>query len=92
MEFMALANHNPAIRAETVAFGERIRRIGLDGIQRNLGQSDSTPEAATPLALGIAVSALGMNLGMEATLGISGDRRGSRLIMPAARSTGPTRE
>jgi AcrR family transcriptional regulator len=72
MEFMALANHNQAIRAETVAFGERIRRMGLEGIARNLGQSDGAPEAATPLALGIAVSALGMNLGMEATLGITG--------------------
>lgn len=72
MEFMALANHNGAIRAETVAFGERIRRIGLEGIQRNLGQSSDAPDAVTPIALGIAVSALGMNLGMEATLGISG--------------------
>jgi len=69
MEFMALANHNPAIRAETVAFGERIRRIGLEGIQRTLGPS---PGEASPIALAMAVSALGMNLGMEATLGISG--------------------
>ena len=71
MEFMALANHNPAIRAETVAFGERMRRVGLEGIRRNLGQP-GVPDAATPIALGIAVSALGMNLGMESTLGISG--------------------
>lgn len=71
MEFMALANHNPAIRAETVAFGERMRRVGLEGIQRNLAQS-GLPDAASPIALGIAVSALGMNLGMESTLGISG--------------------
>lgn len=72
MEFMALANHNPAIREETVAFGERIRRMGLDGIRSNLGETGAPTEAATPIALGIAVSALGMNLGMEATLGISG--------------------
>ncbi len=72
MEFMALANHNEAIRAETVAFGERMRRVGLEGIQRNLGQEGAAPDAATPIALGIAVSALGMNLGMESTLGISG--------------------
>ena len=70
MEFMALANHNPSIRAESVAFGERMRRVGLEGIQRTLG--DDVPDAATPIALGIAVSALGMNLGMESTLGISG--------------------
>lgn len=72
MEFMALANHNPAIRAETVAFGERIRRIGLEGIRSNLAETGAPAEAATPIALGIAVSALGMNLGMEATLGIAG--------------------
>lgn len=70
MEFLALANHNAAIRAETVAFGERMRRVGLEGIQRTLGPG--APDTATPIALGIAVSALGMNLGMESTLGISG--------------------
>lgn len=101
MEFMALANHNPAIRAETVAFGERIRRIGLDGIQRNLDRTAAAPDAASPLALGIAVSALGMNLGMEATLGIAGghaelralvewclDRLESPELSPAARTAG----
>ncbi|MGE3693415.1 MAG: TetR/AcrR family transcriptional regulator [Novosphingobium sp.] len=72
MEFLALANHNAAIRAETVAFGERVRRIGLAAIQANLEQSGTAPDAATPLALAIAVSSLGMNLGMEATLGIAG--------------------
>lgn len=72
MEFMALANHNAAIRAETVAYGERIRRIGLDGIRRDLERSKAVPDPATPLALTIAVASLGMNVGMEATLGIAG--------------------
>ena len=72
MEFMALANHNAAIRAETVAFGERMRQIGLNGIQQNLDRQNLPPELATPLAIIMAVSSLGMNVGMEATLGISG--------------------
>ncbi len=72
MEFMALANHNAAIRAETVAFGERIRRIGLEGFERQLTQTGTPPDVATPLAITLAVASLGMNVGMELALGISG--------------------
>lgn len=72
MEFMALANHNEAIRAETVVFGERVRRMGLDGIAHYLDRSGLPADIATPLALALSVFSLGMNVGMEATLGISG--------------------
>lgn len=75
MEFMALANHNPAIRAETVVFGERVRRIGLEAIAPHLANRGLPPEVANPIAATMAVASMGMNFGMEATLGISGGHR-----------------
>jgi hypothetical protein len=81
MEFLALANHNEAIRKETVAFGESIRRVGLE---RAAAQIDATPmgrEMFSPLAVTQAISAIGSIVGLEASLGIAGGHAETRAMV-----------
>jgi AcrR family transcriptional regulator len=81
MEFMAMANHNEIIRAETIAFGELIRRIGLD---EAAAQIDATPqgrEMFSPLAVTQAISAIGSIVGLETTLGIHGGHEETRTMV-----------
>lgn len=81
MEFMAMANHNEAIRAETVEFGEHIRRIGL---AEAAAQIDATPmgrEMFSPFAVTQAIAAIGSTVGLETTLGIEGGHRETRAMV-----------
>lgn len=81
MEFMAMANHNDAIRAETIAFGEEVRRIGL---AETAAQIEATPqghEMFSPLAVTQAISAIGTTVGLETTLGISGGHDETRAMV-----------
>jgi AcrR family transcriptional regulator len=81
MEFMAMANHNEAIRAETVVFGEQLRRIGLEQVA---GQIDATPlgrEMFSALAVTQAIAAIGSTVGLETTLGIAGGHDETRAMV-----------
>ncbi|MBW8753242.1 MAG: TetR/AcrR family transcriptional regulator [Sphingomonadales bacterium] len=81
MEFMAMANHNEAIRAETVAFGESIRRVGL---AEAAAQIDGTPmgrEMFSPFAVTQAIAAIGSTVGLETTLGINGGHQETRAMV-----------
>lgn len=75
MEYMALANHNEAIRAETIAFGERIRRVKLGSLSDQLRRSGLEPHVFTPFAIAMTLESLGGILGFEDALGISGGHR-----------------
>ena len=72
LEYMAMSNHNPAIRAETIAFGERIRRLVAQRLSGRLGPALPDVDVFTPFAISMAFSAIGGILGFEAALGISG--------------------
>jgi AcrR family transcriptional regulator len=81
MEFMAMANHNDAIRAETTAFGEQIRRIGL---AEAAAQIDATPqgrEMFSPMAVTQAIAAIGSTVGIETTLDIHGGHQETRAMV-----------
>lgn len=69
VEYMALSNHNEAIRAETVAFGERLRITGLERLH---------PDGLDPLALTTVVRSIASIIGMETALGISGGHQATR--------------
>ncbi len=75
MEYMALANHNEAIRSETIEFGERIRRVKLRGLSQQLPGTDLDPDVFTPFAIAMAIASMGGILGFEDALGISGGHR-----------------
>lgn len=81
VEFMALANHNEAIRRETVEFGERWRRAGLARIERSLGSDLPDAEKMNPFALFMAIQSIGSILGMEVALGISGGHAETRALV-----------
>jgi AcrR family transcriptional regulator len=66
MEFMAMANHNAAIRAETIEFGEQIRRIGLEEAAARIDAAPIGREMFSPLALTQAIAAIGSTVGIEA--------------------------
>jgi AcrR family transcriptional regulator len=81
MEFLAMANHNEAIRKETVAFGEHIRRVGLERAAAQIDSVAMGPEMFSPFAVTMAISAIGGILGLEATLGISGGHAETRAMV-----------
>lgn len=72
MEFLVMANHNEAIRAETIAVGEESRRLGLDKIAQLLERTKLDQSVFGALAVTMAISAIGGIMGLEAALGISG--------------------
>ena len=72
MEFMGLANHNDAIRAVTIDFGEKLRRIGLGEAAAGIDASAMGAEVFSPLAVTQAIAAIGSTVGIEAALGIQG--------------------
>lgn len=72
IEYMALANHNEAIRRETIEFGERWRRIGLAQVADQISDAVADNHALNAFAVTMAISSIGSIIGMEAALGISG--------------------
>jgi AcrR family transcriptional regulator len=72
MEFLVMANHNEAIRAETIAIGEEGRRVGLDRIAQLLARTNLDSQVFNPMAVMMAISSIGGIVGLESALGISG--------------------
>jgi AcrR family transcriptional regulator len=72
MEFLAMANHNEAIRDLTVKFGEEIRRYGLERLDFPLVKPDSGTSAINPFAVTMALTSIGSILGLETAIGITG--------------------
>jgi AcrR family transcriptional regulator len=81
MEYLALANHNEAIRLETIEFGERSRRVEVDRLADHIKQASPNPEAATPFAVIMAITYVAHLLGFEATLGLRGGHREIRELV-----------
>lgn len=72
MEFMALSNHNEAIRAETIRFGEEFRKFNLDSLAPTVGAIAPEGGTVTPAAIMMVLNYVGSLLGLETALGISG--------------------
>jgi AcrR family transcriptional regulator len=81
LEYMALSNHNQLIRAETIAFGERVRRIVVERLAPQLRQASPDPQVFTPFGIAVTVYLMGGILGIEEALGISGGHREAEAIM-----------
>ncbi len=81
MEFLGLANHNEAIRAETVAFGERLRRIGLDRVDLHGAPAALDRDVFSPFAVTQVIAAIGGIVGLESTLGIAGGHAETRALV-----------
>lgn len=81
MEYMAMANHNETIRAETAAFGERVRRVELGRLSERLKQAAPDSEVFIPFAITTAIASIGGTLGLESALGISGGHGETRALV-----------
>ena len=81
MEYLALANHNELIRRETIEFGERLRRVGVDNLAEGIKQTVPDGEAVTAPGVIMAITYIAHLLGFEATLGIRGGHKETRVLM-----------
>jgi len=70
-EYMAMANHNKAIRAETIAFGERIHRLEAEMLSSQSKRATPNAKVFTPLAITTVIASIAHSLGFESVLGIS---------------------
>jgi hypothetical protein len=79
---MALSNHNELIRAETAAFGEQLRKTGLEQLATT-AQASATldPGVLTPMALTTAIRSIAGIIGMETALGISGGHQETQALV-----------
>ncbi|CAN7270027.1 TetR/AcrR family transcriptional regulator [Phenylobacterium sp. LjRoot225] len=72
LEYMAMSNHNAVVRAETIAFGERIRHVVAERLRSKLQDASLHPEIFTPMGVAMSVVLMGGILGFESALGLSG--------------------
>ena len=80
-EFLSMANHNDAIRSRTIAFGEHVRRLGLDRLEERFRRPDDGKEAVTPFAVTMAITSIGSILGLETAIGITGGHAETRALI-----------
>lgn len=71
VEYMALANHNEAIRSETRLFGERLRRMQAKAIPRLPKKLVIETDTCPPAVISMALNAIANTLIMEAGFGMS---------------------
>lgn len=81
MEYLALSNHNELIRRETIEFGERSRRIGLDKVAERLEQTTPDEESVAPIGVITAITYIVHLVGFEATLGLRGGHKEVRVLV-----------
>lgn len=81
LEFMAMANHSELIRAEKIAFGERVRAHLAEHLQAHLRQATPDPAVFTPFAISMALASIGGILGFETALGIPGGHAETRALV-----------
>jgi len=81
LEYIALSNHNRLVRAETIEFGERIRRVVVDKLSQRLREASPDPTVFTPFGIIVAISMIGNILGFESALGISGGHQETKNIV-----------
>jgi AcrR family transcriptional regulator len=72
LEFVALANHRKAIRAEIASYAERFRTMQLTAISSILGERGSLPNGITPTTVLVAMAGISQLVALERALGVSG--------------------
>jgi TetR/AcrR family transcriptional regulator len=71
MEFAALANHRPAIRAEVNEYAERFRRLQIEALSGVFHGAGIDTDALPPAALVLVLQSISRFLVMEHALGMS---------------------
>lgn len=81
VEFMALANHRKAIKAEIAAYAERFRREQVDALASILEKYGVDPEEFPPDAALVLVTAISRILAMEEGLGLTTGHTETRALV-----------
>jgi len=71
-EFLSMANHNDKVRKRTVEFGEYVRRLGSDQLDKRFCAPETGKDAISPFAVTMALTSIGSILGLESAIGIAG--------------------
>jgi AcrR family transcriptional regulator len=77
IEFVALANHRKAIRAEIAAYAERYRSMQLDALTTALGDAGITDEQVPPVVALLLMTGLSQVLSIEQAIGVTAGHRGT---------------
>jgi AcrR family transcriptional regulator len=80
MEYLALANHNEAIRRETVAFGEALRALEVGQLANGIAAPLPGGAPDSPMGLVMVLTWVSHLMGFEATLGLRGGHREVRQL------------
>jgi AcrR family transcriptional regulator len=72
IEFVALANHRMAIRAEMASYAERFRTMQLDAVWSILAGHEPLPNGITPDVVLVALAGVSQLIGLERALGVGG--------------------
>jgi TetR/AcrR family transcriptional regulator len=72
LEFVALANHRKAIRAEIASYAERFRTMQLAAISSILAERGALPNGITPTTVLVAMAGISQLVALERALGVSG--------------------
>lgn len=71
IEFMALANHRKAIRAEIARYAERFRAAQLDAVTAALAARGVTEERLPPIAALLLMTGLSQLMALEGAIGVT---------------------
>lgn len=81
LEFMALANHKPAIRAEMVAHSEKMRERKVALLTRLLGDKVAGPIDCSTAGFSLILAGIGRALIMEGGLGVGSGHAEARAFV-----------
>ncbi len=81
LEFMALANHKEALRAEMVAHSEGMRERQVAVLTRVLGERFADADGCPPAGLTLVLAGIGRALIMEGGLGVQGGHAEARAFV-----------
>jgi len=81
LEYMAMANHSPAIRSETIEHVERTVGLVSERMAKRLTYNNPDPKVFTPAAVSMIVQMIGSNLGSQSVLGIAGGLGEARTLV-----------
>jgi len=71
MEFMALANHRPAIRQAIASYAEEFRQQQAAALSSVFASYDIDPEELPPMALLVLMASISSVIGLERSLGVT---------------------
>ena len=72
LEFVALANHRKAIRAEMASYAERFRTMQLEAVSSILDGRGPLPGGITPEVVLVALAGVAQLVALERALGVGG--------------------